>query len=135
MRPMSAIVVLDTLVWPSQFHFTSWPRSSVNSKCTKTTVEKNAIKGNEDSHSEKTPIAVDLSAQRACFLDLCNSLYCRPKANMRLAKARKGRFYVQNAVKLSMLHTSPFITSLLLQDLAATGEEKNEKGRNVRCYK
>ena len=44
---------------------------------------------------------------------------------MRLAKARKGRFYVQNAVKLSMLHTSPFITSLVLQDLAATGEEKN----------
>ena len=42
---------------------------------------------------------------------------------------------MQNAVKLSMLHTSPFITSLLLQDLAATGEEKNEKGRNVRCYK
>ena len=73
---------------------------------------------------KKNPIAVDLSAQRACFPDLCNSLYCRPKANMRLAKARKWLFYVQNAVKFSMLHTSPFITSLLLQDLAATAEEK-----------
>ena len=73
---------------------------------------------------KKKPIAVDLSAQRARFPDLCNSLYCRPKANMRLAKARKGRLYVQNAVKLSMLHNSPFITSLLLQNLAATGEEK-----------
>jgi hypothetical protein len=52
---------------------------------------------------------------------------------MQLANARKGRFYVQYAVKLSMLHTSPFSTSLLRQNLAATGEEKtNEKGQTVK---
>jgi hypothetical protein len=46
---------------------------------------------------------------------------------MQLANARKGRFYAQYAVKLSMLHTSPFSTSLLRQNLAATGRKKRMK--------